>query len=359
MPKLTRRDCIQGTLAVMAAGGAAQAQPVRPVNPKRGGIKLAEVFGPEETQRQRLARQIGVNYAITGAGLGRVPRDRYVESLTKLVATFKAAGMTVAGVESDPVSTERIKFGRPGRDEEIENYKAAIDALGKAGIPMICWNFMAGLGWSRTRVDLPERGGALTTEFDLDAANKLGPTPSGEISEDKLWENIEYFLKAVIPAAEKARVKMALHPDDPPLSPVRGLGRIITSAKAYRRVMDIAPSPYNGVTFCQANFKLMGEDLEAVAREFCTKKKIFFVHFRDVDGTKTHFHETFHDNGPTDMARMLQTYSKYGFDGPMRPDHAPVLEGEANDRPGYAMTGKVFAFGYMKGIMDALHLAYE
>jgi len=102
-----------------------------------------------------------------------------------------------------------------------------------------------------------------------------------------------------------------------------------------------------------------GEDIEALAKEWCQQKKIFFVHFRDVQGTKERFHETFHDNGPTDMARMLQVYTQYGFDGPLRPDHAPTLEGEANDRPGYAMVGKVFATGYIKGIMEALRLPYE
>jgi mannonate dehydratase len=102
----------------------------------------------------------------------------------------------------------------------------------------------------------------------------------------------------------------------------------------------------------------MGEDIEALAREWCTQKKIFFVHFRDIAGTREHFRETFHDNGPTNMARMLQAYSECGFDGPMRPDHAPTLEGEANDRPGYAMQGKVFAIGYIKGIMDGLRLPY-
>jgi len=115
----------------------------------------------------------------------------------------------------------------------------------------------------------------------------------------------------------------------------------------------------NGVTFCQANFKLMGEDIYSLAKEWGRKKKIFFVHFRDVDGTKQKFHETFHDNGPTDMVRMLQIYSKAGFNGPIRPDHAPTIEGDANDRPGYTMGGKVLAFGYMKGIMDALKLPYE
>jgi mannonate dehydratase len=109
----------------------------------------------------------------------------------------------------------------------------------------------------------------------------------------------------------------------------------------------------NGITFCQANFKLMGEDLEALAKEWCGQKKIFFVHFRDIEGTKEHFRETFHDNGMTDMARILKVYAECGFNGPMRPDHAPTMEGESNDRPGYAMNGKVFAFGYMRGILDA------
>jgi mannonate dehydratase len=136
----------------------------------------------------------------------------------------------------------------------------------------------------------------------------------------------------VIPVAETAGVKMALHPDDPPISPLRGIGRILTSAKNYRRVLAMVPSPVNGITFCQANFKAMGEDLEALAREWCRQKKIFFIHFRDIRGTREHFVETFHDNGPTDMARMLQVYSENGFAGPIRPDHAPTLEGEGHPR---------------------------
>jgi len=123
--------------------------------------------------------------------------------------------------------------------------------------------------------------------------------------------------------------------------------------------LDLVPSPVNGIAFCQANFRVMGEDIEALARQWCGRKKIFLVHFRDIEGTAEHFWETFHDNGPTDMDRMLKLYSDCGLDGPMRPAHAPTLEGEANDRPGYAMMGKVFALGYMKGILDALGIPYE
>jgi mannonate dehydratase len=360
MSRITRRSCIQGTLTAFAGTGIAGAQPRRAPR-KPGGIKLAEVFGPGQTGRIRLAKQIGVNHVIlTALGpLSKVTRDRYEETLANINAEFKAAGMTIAGVESHPVPAEKIKLGLPGRDEEIENYRAVIPAMAKVGIPMICYNFMAGLGWYRTRTDVPERGGALTSEFDNSVAKKEGLTKWGEISEEKVWANMEYFLKAVIPVAEKHNIQMALHPDDPPLSPLRGIGRILTSARNYRRVLNMVPSPVNGITFCQANFKAMGEDIEALAREWCAQKKIFFVHFRDIEGQGERFRETFHDNGPTDMAKMLRVYNEYGFNGPMRPDHAPTLEGESNDNPGYAMNGKVLAFGYMKGIMDGLKIPYE
>ncbi len=351
MAKLTRRACM----------GVAAAMPLASAPVAAGGIKLCEVFSPGQVSRIRLARQMGVNWAITGVtgALAKVRREQYVETVTAIKSEFQQAGLRIAGVESDPVPTEKIKLGLPGRDEQIENYKAALDALGRAGIPMVCNNFMAGLGWYRTRVDVPARGGALTSEFDNREARKQGLTQWGEIGEEKIWANLEYFLKAIMPVAERAGVRMALHPDDPPLSPLRGIGRVLTSAANYRRVFDFAPSPMNGATFCQANFKAMGEDVYKLAREWCAAKKIFFVHFRDIEGQGERFRETFHDNGPTDMPRMLKIYADAGFDGPMRPDHAPTMEGESNATPGYAMMGKVFAFGYMKGIMDGLKIAYE
>lgn len=324
-------------------------------------IQLCELFVPGETRKIKLARQAGVKYAIVNllSTLREVPNGRYLDVIRKIKADFEAAGLKVIGVESHPVPAEKIKLGLPGRDEEIANYRAVIEALAQAGIPMLCYNFMAGIGWYRTRTDVPGRGGALTTEFDKEAALRQGLTEWGEISEEKIWANLEYFVKAVMPVAEKAGVKMALHPDDPPISPLRGIGRVLISAKSFRRVLEMAPSPMNGITFCQANFKLMGEDIEALAREWIAQQKIFFVHFRDEQGTRDHFRETFHDDGPTDMARMLQIYHQAGFAGPIRPDHAPTMEGEENDKPGYAMTGKIFAFGYMKGIMDAMRIPYE
>lgn len=322
------------------------------------GMKLALMLRPENPETWVLAKQIGVNHAIVPLSkeLEKVSRDKYLDTLTKIKAAYEATGVTIAGVESHPVAAEKIKLGLPGRDQEIANYCAVIEILGKLGIPMCCYNFMAGIGWYRTRVDIPERGGSLASEFDNQDAEKLGLTEWGKISEEKIWDNLTYFLKQIIPVAEKANVKMALHPDDPPLSPLRGIGRILTCGEAFRRVLKIIPSPVNGIAFCQANFKLMGEDIKSLVREFAGQGKIFFVHLRDVRGTRERFRETFHDNGPTDMAEMLKLYNEVGFRGPIRPDHAPTLADESNERPGYAMQGKVFAIGYMKGIAEALNI---
>ena len=321
-------------------------------------MKLALILQPEDQDRWRLARQIGINHAIVSVSrvLYKTAPEKYLDTLSKIKASYEASGLTIAGVESHPVAAEKIKLGLPGRDEEIANYCAVIEALGKVGIPMCCYNFMAGIGWYRTKVDIPERGGALTSEFDYQAAERQGLTRWGKISEEKIWDNLTYFLKRIIPVAEKAGVQMALHPDDPPLSPLRGIGRILISGDAFRRVLQIVPSPVNGIAFCQANFKLMGEEIQQLVREFGGQNKIFFVHLRDVLGTREHFRETFHDNGPTDMAQMLKLYYDVGFHGPIRPDHAPTLADESNRRPGYAMQGKVFAIGYIKGMAQALNI---
>lgn len=324
------------------------------------GIVLTELFDVSDERKIRIASQIGIRHAIGAVlpALSQVPRERYFPILQKIKEDFNAYNMVLSGVESHPVPAEKIKLGLSGRDEEIDNYIAAIEALSKIGVTMVCYNWMAGLGWYRTKFDIPTRGGALVSEFNDETAREQGLTEWGEITEQKLWNNLEYFLKAIIPVAAQFGVKMALHPDDPPLSPLRGIARIVTSAANYRRILNLVPSSSNGITFCQANFILMGEDIVSLVREWCSQGKIFFVHLRDVEGTRVQFRETFHDNGPTDLAKMLRVYHESGFTGPLRPDHAPTLEGESNESPGYAMGGKVFAVGYIKGIMDALGIPY-
>jgi mannonate dehydratase len=209
--------------------------------------------------------------------------------------------------------------------------------------------------WMRTNTSVPSRGGSIVSGFDAALLRDAPPTELGPLSEDELWTNLEYFLRRVVPVAERANVKLAMHPDDPPLSPIRGIGRIMRSLDNYQRLVDLVPSPVNGITFCQGNFTLMTEDLPRAIRHFGAQKKIFFVHFRDVRGTVEKFEETWHDDGKTDLIACMRAYKDVGFDGVLRPDHVPTVEGDSNDRPGYSAYGRLYAVGYIRGLRDAVY----
>jgi mannonate dehydratase len=367
MSKLNRRECIEGVLAAVAATAlpaAAKEAPARAAQGRNSAteddkFKICLVWGIDDPHRVKLSKQIGVTHAIAGTAsqLSRVPRSRYVDTVAKIKADYEAAGLSIAGIESHPVPAEKIKLGLPGRDEEIENYIAAIHAIGKAGIPMVCYDFMAGIDWYRSRMHRPGRGGCSSVSFNVSEVPK-GLTQWGRISAEKMWDNITYFLKAVMPEAEKANVKMALHPDDPPVPELRGIARIIISPDAYRRVMNIVPSPVNGVTFEISVYYLMGADLEAVAREFGRAKKIFFIHSRNLRGTRDNFVETFQDDGAIDFGKVYQALHDTGVHVPLRPDHDPILDGEVNVHPGYGVLGKIFGVGYIKGILASRHIPY-
>ena len=150
--------------------------------------------------------------------------------------------------------------------------------------------------------------------------------PEAPVAEERLWETLAWFLERVVPVAEEAGVRLALHPDDPPLSPLRGIGRIVRSLDAYDRVFELNPSPANGMTMCQGNVALMTDDLPAAIRRFGEEGRIHFVHFRDVRGTPERFVETFVDDGPTDMAACVRAYVESGVDAPIRTDHSPALD---------------------------------
>lgn len=368
MFKPSRRECLQGVLATMAAATVPSVSGALP-RPQSGGnagtedekIKICLIWGDRNPHLVKLSEQIGVTHAIAGTAypLSRVPRSQYTDTVAQIKTQYEAAGLTIAGIESHPVPANKIKLGLPGRDEEIENYIAAIEALGKVGIPMVCYDFMAGIDWYRSDLHYPGRGGASTMSFNLQDAEKLGLTKWGRISEEQMWSNIEYFLKAVIPVAEKANVQMALHPDDPPVPVLRGISRIIVSPAAYRRVMQIVPSPVNGATFEMGVFSLFpGVDLKVLAREFCRDKKVFYIHARNLRGTRDNFVEVFQDNGKTNFGEMFQTFYDNGFRGPLRPDHDPILDGEVDVHPGYGVLGKIFAVGYIKGIMASRNIPY-
>jgi mannonate dehydratase len=316
-------------------------------------IQLAEFLGSQPTPLWKLVKQVGVDHAVATLPFQECGNEKAWDylPLLRMKQRYEDAGLKVVAIESAPPMNQ-VRLGLPGRDEEIAWFQTLLRNMGALGIPLLCYNFMAVFGWLRTSASIRTRGDALVSGFD-DALVRNAPlTDAGIVPEERLWENYAYFLERVLPVAEAARVRLALHPDDPPLSPIRGVGRIMRSLDAFDRVLGMADSACHGITFCQGNFALMTDDLPAAIRHF--GPKIFFVHFRDVRGTPARFVETFHDDGPTDMLACLRTYHEIGFDGPLRPDHVPALEGESNDSAGYATLGRLFAIGYIKGLEESI-----
>ncbi|MFC6734075.1 mannonate dehydratase [Haladaptatus sp. GCM10025893] len=201
--------------------------------------------------------------------------------------------------------------------------------------------------------DLPDPRGSWTTAYDHEQMQRGPPVPYDGVTEEDLWENLEYFLERAVPVAEDAGVRLSMHPDDPPLSPVRGMPRIMTSVEAYDRMLDIYPSEANSVNFCQGNFVAMGADIPETIRHF--GDDISFVHFRDIKGDAETLVEVWQDDGPTNMHAAMEAYRDIGFDGPARPDHVPTMSGEKNESAGYESKGRLFAIGYMKGLIEATY----
>ena len=242
---------------------------------------------------------------------------------------------------------DHIKAGDEKRDECIEKAIKMFPIMDALDIRCICFNFMAHIGWFRTKNDIEERGGARVTGFDI---NDFTPVEA-KITKDELWSNYEYFIKAVLPYAEKHNINLALHPDDPPRD-LGGVERIMTSADNIDRAINgIVKSLNLGITMCQATYHIMGEKLEDVIPRF--KDKIMFVHFRNTRGNINAYRETYHDNGEIDMAEVMKIYRKCGIDVPIRVDHVPTMVGEDMKNQGYDAIGRYFAIGYLKGILDA------
>ncbi|MBC7476813.1 MAG: mannonate dehydratase, partial [Pseudorhodobacter sp.] len=245
-------------------------------------LEIAEYIPPTRTPLWTLARQAGITLAVGGLPndlhLGETQCD--LAPLTRMKAMYEEGGFKLAVIEARP-PLNKAKRGLPGRDEEIAAVCTLLTNMGKLGIPVWCYEWMTDFNWLRTNLATPSRGGSVVTSFDIDdVPDTLTDQPP--IDEQALWDNLHYFLQKVLPVAEKAGVKLSMHPDDPPLSPIRGVGRIMRSVQNYQRLLDMAPSPMNTITLCQGNFTLMTPNLPTVIRKF--GPKISFVHFRDVQG---------------------------------------------------------------------------
>lgn len=319
-------------------------------------MQLSSVLTPINDENLQLAAQCGVSEIVH-----RYPGPDIaaLKSVQKKIASF---GMKLSVIEGY-LPIENIKLGCDD-GTELKALKTLIHQMAEVDIRILCYNFMAGTDWLRTRLDAPERGGAKVTAFslaDAEHAVRLGyepPNPQFDeqarrLTPEKLWDQLERLLNELLPVAEQCGVVLAMHPDDPPLPVLIGKPRIMHNVDGFDRLLKLAPSRSNGICFCQGSFATMNADIPSTIRRFGSS--IHYVHFRDVRGNPEQFAETFHDNGPTDMAAAMRAYREIGFSGPIRPDHVPQLVGEDDGEPGYTMLGRLFAYGYIRGLMHATH----
>jgi mannonate dehydratase len=263
-----------------------------------------------------------------------------------------------------------VMQGLPGRERQVDNFCRTLENMGRAGIPVLGYHWMAlgGLTTDYVRV----RGGALHRHFNMaDALRSPAATmewrgrytpqrvihlPDREISSEQMWDNLGYFLERVLPVAEAAGVKLAAHPDDAPIPEFMGVARVLSSFAGFKRLVDSFPSPANGIDFCQGTFSEMeGLNVLEAIRYFGARKKIHFAHFRDTSGKVPTFSEVFMDDGDTDMAAAVRAFNEVGFDGLIRADHAPHMQG---DNP-QGHRSFAFQLGYMRGMFQAVEFMAE
>lgn len=312
-------------------------------------MKVALGMHEVSEENLRFAKQLGVNHIVVHTP--ELTGDGYWEelSLWKLKLRVESAGLKLAAIENLPRNHyDKILLGEPGRDEQIGKVCKTIRNMGRVGIPILGYNWML-LGVWRTAPGRG-RGGARVTSFDYEQVKDAPLTAMGEIGDEELWKNYAYFLKRVIPVAEEAGVKMGLHPDDPPVPLLSGTARIFRSVEALKRAIEIVPSDYNGLEFCQGTIAEMGVDVVEAIRYFGGRKKIFYVHFRNVRKTVPKFDESFIDDGDVDMFRAMQAYKEVGFDGPIIPDHTPRVVGDTR----WGHRGRAFAVGYIKALIQVV-----
>ena len=276
-----------------------------------------------------------------------------VEELVTLRERVEAAGIRLNAIENVPISFyDKLMLGLPGKEEQLASMKTTIRNLGRAGIPMFGYHWMPSGVWRNTTVEV--RGGAAATGFDLATVDDE-LTHDREYSEAELWENYEYFVRELVPVAEEADVKLCLHPNDPPVESLGGIPQLFRSFESFERAMNVVPSPNHGLEFCLGCWSEMGEDVLEVIRHFGERDQLFYVHFRDVDGSVPQFNETFLDEGNYDSVTVLKTLLDVGFDGLVIPDHVPHVEGDTD----WEHRARAHAVGYLNGMIAAVHAQQE
>jgi mannonate dehydratase len=352
--KASRRKFLLGSAAAMVAAPQARSQVAR----AKWMPKLSENLADCNPDTLRWLAQLGCKYVIF-QGTDLVDPDKKGFWTAADVRPHKknceAAGLILESMMI-PIDFYRLcRLGQPGRDKEIENVCRTIRAAAEEGVPMMEWRFWPDFFWDE-RVGyytVDGRGGAKLRAFDYSRVKDAGPFKEiGEVSEKEMWERFLYFVKPIVACAEKANIKLTMHPNDPPVPNMRGVARIFHHTDGLRRFLKEVPSKNCGITFCQGTIAEMGVDVLEEIRFFAKQEKIFLVHFRGVRGKVPKYVEVFLDEADLDMLQVMKTYKEAGYTGPMVSDHTPRVEG---DTP-WGHRGRTFSHGYMRGLVQAANV---
>ncbi len=321
------------------------------------------------------ARQLGVSgMQVNTPALPGVHRWEY-EDIRAMRERCEAHGLRLEAIENVHLDFyDKVMLGLSGRDEQIEHFCATIRNVGRAGVPILGYHFMPNSVWRTARSPVG-RGGALVTSFDMAAVEERrgemlvartdrsgsddpfdtrGVVPAAvyQRSEAEMWANYEYFIRALIPVAEEVGVKLALHPDDPPVESLGGIARLFRNFDGFKRAMAIADSDAWGLDLCLGCWSEMGGEpavMEAIDY-FGPRGKILYVHFRDVQGMVPKFAECFIGEGNFNAARVMRALKRVGFTGFLLDDHVPFMVDDTD----YGHRGRAHAIGYMQGLLDVL-----
>lgn len=289
------------------------------------------------------------------------------EDLVALKKVIESNGLTWEAIENfDPSHWHDILLDGPKKHEQMEQLKRTIQAIGRAGIPIMGYNFSVAGVWGWTKGPFG-RGGATAVRYDESRIDKQTPIPNGmvwnmvydpeasagtvaAVESDELWERFEWFLSEILPVAEENGVRLALHPDDPPADTLRGAARLVNEPGKYQRMIDLVPSTSSAIEFCLGSLQEMTSgDVYNSIEHYGRQGKIGYVHFRNVRGKVPHYQEVFVDEGDIDMIRVVECLRDVGYDGVIIPDHTPEMSCAA---PWHA--GMAYALGYIRAAMQAV-----
>lgn len=338
--------------AASAAGGQGSPAEGRQA-PRRAAPKICMGISSRAGEADmRRVTQLGVEHVLMGGP--PIPWDE--SALRETMERFRAGGLTVCNMMIS--GFPNTLYGKPGRDEEIAKVKASIVAAGKAGLPVVEYNFYAHRAMEGY-YEVVGRAGAGYTGFDYARMKDLPPLPEeGAHTLEEMWANITYFLKAVIPVAEQSNVRLALHPNDPPAPLSRGSEQIMGTVEGWKRLIGIVNSPSNGITYDCGVTREIGDDPVAVCRYFASRGRINHLHFRNVrmHVPREKYEEVFIDEGDVDMFAVMKEVVRNGYRLAIYPEHPRALD---YDRDATKASGGLRGYPGGGGYAgDAFNVAY-